>query len=132
MLGYVIIGTHDMKRAMNFWGELLEPMGMKVLMDLERIAYIGYDLEHPMLGICLPYDEKEQHPGNGNMLGFNAGSRENVDKMYERAISLGATDDGPPGPRIPEYNGVVYDDVVFYGAYFKDADGNKAVFYKLG
>ena len=132
MIGYVTLGVSNMERAKNFYVELLKDKGASVLIDMDRIAFIGKSMDQPMIAVCIPFNEEPNHPGNGNMLGFNAGSRENVDKMYERAISLGATDDGPPGPRIPEYNGVVYDDVVFYGAYFKDADGNKAVFYKLG
>jgi len=43
--------------------------------------------------------------------------------MYHKAIALGATCDGEPGQRIPD---------VFYGAYFRDLDGNKIVFNHFG
>jgi hypothetical protein len=43
--------------------------------------------------------------------------------MYEKAISLGATDEGEPGQRVPD---------VFYGAYVRDADNNKICFYVFG
>lgn len=36
---------------------------------------------------------------------------------------LGASDEGAPGQRI---------DDVFYGAYFRDPDGNKLAFYQFG
>ena len=36
---------------------------------------------------------------------------------------LGGTNEGDPGSRIED---------VFYGAYFRDPDGNKAVFYQFG
>ena len=45
-----------------------------------------------------------------------------VDELYARAIELGASDEGPPGERMPG----------FYGGYFRDPDGNKAVFFQMG
>ena len=121
MIGYVTIGTNDIEKAKAFYTELLEPLGAKVLMDMGRIAFIGTGTDQPMLAVCTPHDENTPAPGNGNMLAFPAGSRENVDKLYARAIELGATDEGEPGERMP----------VFYGAYFRDPDGNKAVFYQM-
>ena len=122
MLGYVTIGTKDMEKAKAFYAELLEPLGAKIIMDMGRIAFVGSGMDQPMLALCTPYDEGSPAPGNGNMLAFPAGSRENVDKLYAKAIELGATDDGEPGERMP----------TFYGAYFKDLDGNKAAFYQMG
>jgi len=77
-----------------------------------------------MLAICVPYDEKEQNCGNGNMVAIPGGSREGVDKLYAKAMELGASDEGEPGERMP----------VFYGAYVRDPDGNKLCFFdmKLG
>ena len=46
-----------------------------------------------------------------------------VDKLHAKAIELGATDEGPPGVRVPD---------VFYGGYFRDLDGNKAAFFNWG
>ena len=40
----------------------------------------------------------------------------------EKAIELGATDEGEPGQRVP----------TFYGAYVRDLDGNKLTFCKFG
>lgn len=122
MIGYTTIGTKDMEKAKAFWSELLEPLGAKVLMDMGRIALLGAAPGQPMLGICVPFDESEPAPGNGNMIAIPAGSREDVDKLYAKAISLGATDEGAPGERMP----------TFYGAYFRDLDGNKVAFYQMG
>jgi predicted lactoylglutathione lyase len=55
------------------------------------------------------------------MFAIDAGSRENVDTLYNKAIELGATDDGPDGERTP----------TFYGAYVRDADNNKVCFHKM-
>jgi predicted lactoylglutathione lyase len=51
-----------------------------------------------------------------------AGSKEAVDRVYEKAIALGGTDEGAPGQRSPS----------FYGGYFRDLDGNKLVAFVMG
>ena len=122
MIGYATIGVTDMEKAKTFWTELLAPRGAKLIMDVGRIAFIGSDMGQPMLAVCIPYDEKDPHPGNGTMLAFPADSTEEVNQLHQRAIKLGATDEGAPGERMP----------TFYGGYFRDPDGNKAVFYKMG
>lgn len=122
MIGYVTIGTHNMEKAKAFYAELLADLGGKVLMDIGRIAFIGAAMDQPMISVCEPFDKNDPQPGNGNMIAIAAGSRENVDKMYATAIKLGATDDGEPGERMP----------TFYGAYFRDLDGNKVAFFHMG
>ena len=122
MLGYVTIGVSDMEKSTAFYTALLSDFNAKVLFDGGRIAFIGENWKSPQLALCVPFDENDPQPGNGNMLAFAAGSKENVDKMYQKALSLGAVDEGAPGQRMP----------VFYGGYFRDADGNKACFYYMG
>jgi catechol 2,3-dioxygenase-like lactoylglutathione lyase family enzyme len=123
MIGYITIGTSDMEKAKAFYGSLLEPLGAKVLFDGGRIAFIGKSMAEPCIAVCIPYDEsKPVDGGNGNMVAIDAGSRENVDVLYNKAIELGATDDGPAGERMP----------TFYVGYVRDADGNKVCFYKMG
>ena len=60
--------------------------------------------------------------GNGTMVALRAGSRENADKVYAKAIELGASSEGEPGQRMPG----------FYGGYFRDLDGNKLVAFHMG
>lgn len=123
MIGYVTIGTSDMEKAKTFYGSLLESLGAKVLFDGGRIAFIGKSMADPCIAVCTPYDDsKPAVGGNGNMVAIDAGSRENVDTLYNKAIELGATDDGPSGERMP----------TFYGGYVRDPDGNKICFYKMG
>ncbi|MCB1695834.1 MAG: VOC family protein [Halioglobus sp.] len=123
MIGYVTIGVRDMEKAKHFYTELLAPLGASVLMSMDRIAFIGKAMNEPMLSVCIPYDEKDPSPGNGNMVAINPGSKENVDKFYHRALELGATCEGEPGQRIPD---------MFYGAYVRDPDGNKLCFFQFG
>lgn len=123
MIGYVTIGVKDMDRAKAFYSALLEDLGASVIFDMDRIAMIGKSMQEPMISVCIPYDEGDPHPGNGNMVAINPGSKENVDKLYHKAIELGATCEGEPGQRIPD---------MFYGAYIRDLDGNKIAFYQFG
>lgn len=121
MIGYVTIGTNDMDRAVKFYDALLGELGAKQLMGMDRIKFYGSSPGAPMLAVCIPYDQKAQQPGNGNMVAIPAGSREKVDQLYAKARELGATDEGGPGERMP----------VFYGAYVRDLDGNKLCFYHM-
>lgn len=121
MIGYVTIGTNDMDRAVKFYDALLGELGAKQLMGMDRIKFYGSSPGAPMLAVCIPYDQKAQQPGNGNMVAIPAGSREKVDQLYAKARELGATDEGEPGERMP----------VFYGAYVRDLDGNKLCFYHM-
>jgi catechol 2,3-dioxygenase-like lactoylglutathione lyase family enzyme len=121
MIGYVTIGTKDMDRAVKFYDALLAELGAKQLMGMDRIKFYGTGMDAAMLALCIPYDEKEQHPGNGTMVAIPAGSREKVDQLYAKARELGATDEGEPGERMP----------IFYGAYVRDLDGNKLCFYDM-
>ena len=123
MLSYTTIGVTDLEKSEAFYNELLAPIGAKTLIKMERIIFIGKSMKEPMLAICIPYNEEPQNCGNGNMLAIAPGSKEQCDEMYNKAIALGATCDGKPGQRIPD---------VFYGAYFRDFDGNKIVFNQFG
>lgn len=123
MIGYVTIGVHDMAKAKKFYTDLLSDLGAKVLTDMGRIAFIGTSMDQPCLAVCTPANEEDPQPGNGVMVAITPGSKEKVDALYHKAISLGATCEGPPRQRIPD---------VFYGAYFRDLDGNKIAFYQFG
>lgn len=121
MLGYATIGTTDMNRACAFYDALLAELGAKQLFGMDRIKFYGTSMNEAMLALCVPYNEEPHHPGNGNMVAIPGGSRAGVDKLYAKAIALGATDEGPPGERLP----------VFYGAYVRDLDGNKLCFFEM-
>jgi catechol 2,3-dioxygenase-like lactoylglutathione lyase family enzyme len=120
MLGYVTIGVNDMDKAVAFYDALLGEIGAKQLMGMDRIKFYGTG-EGAMLAICLPYNEQPQNCGNGNMVAIPGGDRPGVDKLYAKAMELGATDEGEPGERMP----------IFYGAYVRDPDGNKLCFYEM-
>ena len=122
MLGYCTIGVNDMDRATAFYDALLGELGAKTMFNMERIKGYGLEPGQPMLAICIPYNKEPQVPGNGNMVAIPAGSRKSVDQLYAKAMELGASDEGPPGERLP----------TFYGAYIRDLDGNKLCFFRMG
>ena len=122
MLAYVTVGTADMEKAKAFYSELFTELGAKLLMDLGRLAAFGTDAGGAMFAVCIPYNEGDPNPGNGNMVSIAGGSREMVDKLYAKALALGGTDEGGPGERMDG----------FYGGYFRDPDGNKICFCHFG
>jgi len=124
MMGYATIGTNDMPRALAFYDALLADVGGRRGMDLgERgCIYVGKTVGEQMLGVMRPYDNQPAQPGNGTMIALLAPDPATVDALHARALALGGTDEGAPGPRPAEGS-------PFYGAYARDLDGNKLAFY---
>ncbi|WP_428263949.1 VOC family protein [Haliangium sp.] len=118
MIGYVSVGTNDIERAAAFFDALLSELGGKRLMEFGPGFIVwGSSFNAPMLALAKPYDKKPATVGNGTMVALAASSKEQVDAIYKKAMELGATDEGAPGPRGEQGN--------FYAAYFRDLDGNK-------
>ena len=115
MIGYVTLGTNDMARASRFYDDLLGVVGAKRTMETEKFVAWGTAPNAPMLFIIKPADGNKATIGNGVMIALAAKNKEEVDKVYNKAISLGAKCEGPAGPRGEG----------FYAGYFRDADGNK-------
>ncbi len=115
MISYVTVGTNDLPRASAFFDSLLGEMGAARVMVMDRMVIWGAKPGAPMLAVCTPYDGKPASAGNGTMVAIDAGSRETVDKLHAKALALGGSDEGAPGPRGDS----------LYGGYFRDLDGNK-------
>jgi catechol 2,3-dioxygenase-like lactoylglutathione lyase family enzyme len=118
MIGYVTLGTNDLKRSAEFYDALLGEIGARRFMDNDRMVGWGTQPDQPMLAVCKPFDEKKASAGNGTMIALNVGSPDAVKKLHAKAMQLGAKDEGAPGPR---------GDGGFHGGYFRDPDGNKLV-----
>jgi catechol 2,3-dioxygenase-like lactoylglutathione lyase family enzyme len=115
MIGYVTLGTNDFERAAAFYDDLLSVYGAKRSLETDKfILWSSAKPGRPSLGIIKPHDKKPATVGNGSMIALGIDEPAKVDELYRKALSLGATDEGAPGPR----GG-------FYGAYFRDLDGNK-------
>ncbi|HMM15020.1 MAG TPA: VOC family protein [Parvibaculum sp.] len=122
MIGYVTLGSNDRQKAGAFYDELLGLLGAKrAMVDGDR--FIGWSNgQGAMLAVIKPYDGNPATVGNGNMVSLAVGSRENVDKIHAKALALGGKDEGAPGLRGGN----------FYGAYFRDLDGNKLCAFHMG
>jgi catechol 2,3-dioxygenase-like lactoylglutathione lyase family enzyme len=122
MIGYVTLGTNDMARAGRFYDDLLSVMGARRTYETDRFIAWGNDPKAPMLFVIKPADGNQATIGNGVMVALATGSQEQVDAVYNKAISLGAKCEGPAGPRGDG----------FYAGYFRDSDGNKLCAFYMG
>ncbi len=122
MIGYVTLGTNDLQRAAQFYDALLAEIGAGRFMESDKFIAWGTGPNAPGLGLIYPNDGKVAAVGNGVMVALVVDSPEKVDRLYKKAIELGATDEGPAGPRGEG----------FYAGYFRDLDGNKLNFFCMG
>jgi catechol 2,3-dioxygenase-like lactoylglutathione lyase family enzyme len=130
MIGYVTLGSDNMPRARAYYDELLGSIGAKRLMEFGD-DFGGFTLwstgaGKPGIAVTNPANKQPAVPGNGNMTAVAMNSRANVDAFYNKALELGGTDEGPPGVRGDE------GPQAFYGAYFRDLDGNKLAAFCIG
>jgi catechol 2,3-dioxygenase-like lactoylglutathione lyase family enzyme len=116
MIGYVTIGTNDLKRAAEFYDGVMAIIGAGRIMEEERFIAWGVSPEAPGLSVTKPYDGNAATVGNGMMVALTAKNTDQVAALHAKAMELGGQDEGPPGPR---------GDSGFYAAYFRDLDGNK-------
>ncbi len=119
MIGYVTIGTNDLPRAAAFYDALLGEIGATRMMENEQFVAWSTRPDQPGIGVTKPFDKKPATVGNGVMVALMVDSRAKVDQMHRKALQLGASDEGAPGPRGEG----------FYAGYFRDLDGNKLNFF---
>ncbi len=122
MLAYVTLGSNNIEKALAFYDALMPELGAQRFFDNDRLYFYGTGPGQPMLAIGGTYDGEPATVGNGVMPALACKDNETVDRAYKKAIELGAKDEGKPGNRMP----------TFYGAYFRDPDGNKICVCKLG
>jgi predicted lactoylglutathione lyase len=122
MIGYVTLGTRDLKKAAVFYDKIAAEMGIGRFMESDDFIAWGSG-DGAGLGLTKPFDGKPMSIGNGVMVALAAKDRAQVDRIYKLALSLGGTDEGPPGPR---------GDGGFYAGYFRDLDGNKLNAFVMG
>ena len=115
MIGYTCVGTNDLEKAVQFYGELLALMQAQPFFKTDRGVGWGVSPDKPMFSVLKPFNGEVATPGNGTMVALAAANPEQVHALHAKALSLGGKDEGAPGPRGDN----------FYGAYFRDLDGNK-------
>lgn len=122
MIGYTTFGTNDIGRAAAFYDALFGAVGIGRLMDMPNGMAWGSGFDQPGVGVMSPHDGKPATAGNGTMVALSVDSRAKVEALHAKAVELGGADEGAPGPR---------GDSGFFGAYFRDLDGNKLAAFTM-
>jgi lactoylglutathione lyase len=121
MFSHVFVSVTDFDRALAFYRPLMHTLGIEERFCDPAKPWAGWHSagrQRPLFVICHPYDGQPHDPGNGQMVAFMAARREQVRQAHAAALAHGGRCEGPPGPR-PHYH------AHYYGAYFRDPDGNK-------
>jgi catechol 2,3-dioxygenase-like lactoylglutathione lyase family enzyme len=122
MLSHVTFGSNDLPKAKGFYEALFGTIGFSKIFDHPSGGAIYGKDGKPQIGILGPHDGKAASVGNGAMAAFYLPDAAGVDAIHAKALRLGGSCDGPPGPR---------GDSGYYGAYVRDLDGNKIAFYTM-
>lgn len=121
MLSHVHLGIGDFARAFDFYAPLMTALGLRLKFRDDARQWAGWvdaQAPRPLLLIGVPFDGQPARAGNGQMVALLAPSRAAVDQAHALALAHGGLCEGPPGLR-PHYH------PDYYGAYFRDPDGNK-------
>lgn len=122
MIGYITLGTNDLKKSGEYFDKLFAPLGAKRLLDLPRGIFWGTGFDQPFMGLMTPSNGEPANVGNGTMVAIAAKDRAQVDSFYAHALAHGCTCEGAPGERMPG----------FYAAYFRTPEGHKMNMFKMG
>lgn len=121
MFSHIMVGVTDFERALAFYKPVLDALGIQFRFQDDTRPWAGWQSTpdpRPLFLIGHPHNQQAHQPGNGQMVAFLAASRQQVDTVHALALASGGTCEGPPGLR-PQYH------AHYYGAYFRDPDGNK-------
>ena len=116
MIGFVMVGTNNLNKAISFYDVLLETINLKRIVTNEK--YAGYSSnenpENIEFYVTNPANKENATYGNGTQISFLVNSKDTVDKFYNLGIKLGGKDEGAPGIRSGDYY-----------CYLRDLDENK-------
>ena len=116
MIGFVMVGTNNLNKAISFYDVLLETINLKRIVTNEK--YAGYSSnenpENIEFYVTNPTNKEKATYGNGTQISFLVNSKDTVDKFYNLGIKLGGKNEGAPGIRSGDYY-----------CYLRDLDENK-------
>ena len=123
MISFVMVGTNNLDKAINFYDTLLNTIELQRVVTNEK--YAGYAPKNKPdeveFYITNPANKEKATFGNGTQISFLVNSNELVNNFYNTGIKLGGKDEGAPGIRSGDYY-----------CYFRDLDENKiCAFAKL-
>ncbi len=121
MYSHIFISVTDFARALQFYTEVLSSLGLEQRFIDTSKPWAGWHSEgksRPFLVIGHPFNGQAHDQGNGQMIALAASDRTTVRRAHAVALASRGTCEGAPGLR-PQYH------ANYYGAYFRDPDGNK-------
>ena len=120
-IGYVTVGVNDMEKALAFYDGLFGTIGGKRAMKTPKGQMYVFG-SGPMFLVTAPFDGQAATHGNGAMTAIQVDSKDQVAALHAKALELGGTCEGKPGPRGA------------FGtfSYFRDPDGNKLAAFVMG
>ena len=123
MIGFVMVGTNNLDKAIKFYDVLLKTIELQRVVTNEK--YAGFaSKEKPAeveFYVTNPVNNKKANFGNGTQISFLVHSKDLVNNFYNTGIKLGGKDEGAPGIRSGDYY-----------CYLRDLDGKKiCAFYKI-
>lgn len=121
MFSHIHIGLSDFDRAIGFYRPLATALGLHERFCEADLGWAGWHQlgsVRPLLVVGRPWNGQPHDPGNGQMTAFLVEQRAKVRELHALALANGGVCEGPPGLR-PHYH------CNYYGAYFRDTEGNK-------
>ena len=116
MIGFVMVGTNNLDKAIKFYDKLLNTIDLQRVVTNEK--YAGYASKNKPdeveFYVTNPVNKEKATFGNGTQISFIVSSKDLVNNFYNTAIKLGVKDEGAPGIRSGDYY-----------SYVRDLDGNK-------
>ena len=104
-----------MDASIKFYNSLFEQTELKPAFATDRMTF--WQCDDFAFAIAIPFNEEPANNGNGSMIGLSVDSKDEVQRLYQKAIELGGTCEGEPNQRGPKFS-----------AYVRDLDKNKIVF----
>jgi catechol 2,3-dioxygenase-like lactoylglutathione lyase family enzyme len=123
MIGFVMVGTNNLDKAINFYDTLLNTIELQRVVTNEK--YAGYASKNKPdeveFYVTNPVNKEKASFGNGTQISFLVKSKDLVNNFYNTGLKLGGKDEGAPGIRSGDYY-----------CYVRDLDGNKiCAFFKI-
>ena len=116
MIGFVMVGTNNLDKAINFYDTLLNTIELQRVVTNEK--YAGYASKNKPdeveFYVTNPVNKDKATFGNGTQISFLVKSKDLVNNFYNIGLKLGGKDEGAPGIRSGDYY-----------CYFRDLDKNK-------
>lgn len=116
MIDHISIAVSDMAKSAAFYERVLEPLGLRKIVD--RGISVGFGKHYPELWLNLREGLAPQPETTGIHIALRARNEDAVNAFHAAALACGGTSAGDPGSRQAALT-------TYHGAFIFDPDGNK-------